>query len=73
MPRLLSVSTAFNVLLAFVMSLMMSTQAFAHTGHDHSADSAMLMHLLFYGSLMVPIVLGLWFGYRYLKQHNARR
>lgn len=73
MPHLLSVSTAFSALLAFVMSLMMSTQAFAHAGHDHSADSAMLMHLLFYGSIILAIGLGLWFGYRYLKQHNARR
>jgi hypothetical protein len=52
---------------------MMSTAAFAHAGHDHAADTSLLMHMLFYGSLILPIALGLWFGYRYVKQHKARR
>lgn len=73
MNRLTAISTAFSALLTLAISLMMSTQALAHTGHDHAADSSMLIHLLFYGSIILATAIGLWFGYRYIKQHNARR
>ena len=73
MYRLSTISTACSALLALAISLMMSTSAFAHAGHDHTADTSLLMHMLFYGSLILPIALGLWFGYRYVKQHKARR
>lgn len=73
MYRFSAASTAFGALLAVVISLMTSTQALAHAGHDHTADTSVLMHMLFYGSLILPIALGLWFGYRYVKQHKARR
>jgi hypothetical protein len=73
MYRFSAASTAFGALLAVVISLMTSTQALAHAGHDHSGDTSALMHMLFYGSLILPIALCLWLGYRYVKQHNARR
>lgn len=61
--------TSIMMLLA---TLMMSTAAQAHPGHDHHSHSAMLVHLLFYGSIVVAIAAFAWFGYKFLKQQSSK-
>lgn len=57
--------------LIIAMSLVLSSHAIAHPGHDHHSNHAMLVHLLFYSSIVVAIAVCAWFGYRfYKKQHG---
>jgi len=47
--------------LFLVSSLMMiSNTAFAHAGHDHSAWSSSLIHVLFYGAILSVVAGGVY-------------
>lgn len=63
--------TGLTTMMAVLASVMMSTQALAHPGHDHNAQSAMLVHVLFYGSIVAAIAITVWFVYRnYINQDS---
>ena len=57
--------------LATIMSLaaMLPTYALAHPGHDHSADSANLIHLLWAAPVLVAAVV----AYKLLKSTMAKK
>lgn len=40
-----------------VATTVASAQALAHPGHDHAANTAMLSHVLFYGSVVVGLAI----------------
>lgn len=44
--------------------LFMVNSAIAHPGHDHAANEAMLIHVIFYGSIVVVVAACAWFAYR---------
>lgn len=58
-PQLLS-ATVMAIFSYFVIA----NSAIAHPGHDHAANESMLMHILFYGSIALAIVVCGWFVYR---------
>ena len=71
------VSAPFNrptsaSLMVLVATLMMSAQALAHPGHDHHANESMLMHVLFYGSIVAAVATCAWFAYGYFKKQSNK-
>ncbi|SUD91727.1 hypothetical protein [Psychrobacter phenylpyruvicus] len=69
-PGLLSgLSTAAIALFAM---LFMLRSAMAHPGHDHAANHSMLMHALFYGSIVVVTAACVWFAYQYFTKQKSK-
>ena len=66
------VHSVISAMIAIISSIMMTSQAFAHPGHDHSANSSMLIHILFYGSIIAALGVCAWVGYRYVTQQNNK-
>ena len=62
----------FASLMALVTTLMMGAQALAHPGHDHHANESMLMHVLFYGSIIAAIATCAGFAYGYVKKQGNK-
>ncbi len=40
-----------------VATTMVSSSVFAHAGHDHTANTAMLSHVIFYGSIVAGLAI----------------
>lgn len=69
-PAILSgLSTAA---IALVAMLFMLRGAMAHPGHDHDASHSMLMHALFYGSIVVVIAACAWLAYFYFIKQKSK-
>lgn len=66
------VHSVFTAMMAIVASIMMTTQAIAHPGHDHHANSAMLIHVMFYGSIIAALGVCAWVGYRYVTKQSDK-
>lgn len=64
--------TLIPSLMALVASLMMTSQALAHPGHDHQANESMLIHVLFYGSIIVSVAVLAWFAYGYFTKRSGQ-
>lgn len=58
--------------IALFTMLFMLRGAMAHPGHDHDASHSMLMHVLFYGSIVVVIAACTWFAYLYFTKQKSK-
>ncbi len=61
--------TSSKVLVA-VTTAVASASALAHPGHDHSANTAMLSHVFFYGSLFAGLAIMAFAGYQAYKKNT---
>ena len=64
--------TAVAAFMAVFATIMMSSTAMAHPGHNHAANESMLMHVLFYGSIAIAIAAVVWVAYRQLSKQNSK-
>ncbi len=52
-----------------VATTLASSSVFAHAGHDHTANTAMLTHVMFYGSIVAGLAI---IGFAMVKYFNAK-
>jgi hypothetical protein len=59
--------TRLTKVLSTVALSTATTLAIAHPGHDHTAPTSALIHVLFYGAIFAVGVAAVWFAVRSVK------
>lgn len=60
----------FIALTTALTAMLFNVCALAHPGHDHSAPTSMLSHVMYYGSVVVAIAVIAFAAYQVVKKNS---